>query len=300
MACFCRMSNGVIDWRSAILSMRITVLALVAGLTFAAASARAAPVDTGHIQADLVARTAAAAPGSTFHVALTQRLDQGWHSYWRNPGDAGAPPRIRWILPQGWSAGSIVWATPRRLPLKTLMDYGYTGEVVLPIPINVPASARPGQTVVLEAEVAFLVCQTLCVPERAVLSLPVRVQTGSPLPAPRTGALIDRALAAAPKSAGLTSSFARKGGVVTLTVDGPLLKGARADAAYFYPYASTVIEHAAPQRVERRGDRIVFSLAAGEDFRRGAAPTSLGGVIVLGGAAYEVTARPRPAGRAGR
>ncbi|MEI9965550.1 MAG: protein-disulfide reductase DsbD domain-containing protein [Caulobacteraceae bacterium] len=95
--------------------------------------------------------------------------------YWRNPGDAGEAPQIAWTLPPGWKAGAVVWPMPKRLPVGPLMDYGYEGEVYLPVPVTAPKSARPGQAAALKAAVSLLVCKDVCVPEDAVLTLSLPV-----------------------------------------------------------------------------------------------------------------------------
>ena len=51
-------------------------------------------------------RTSAVAPGGTITVALEEKIAPGWHTYWKNPGDAGAPTEIDWTLPPGWKAGA--------------------------------------------------------------------------------------------------------------------------------------------------------------------------------------------------
>jgi len=43
---------------------------------------------------------------------------------------------IEWMLPAGLWAGEISWPYPVRIPQGPAMSYGYTGEVVLPIPIR--------------------------------------------------------------------------------------------------------------------------------------------------------------------
>ena len=87
-----------------------------------AGSARAATVDAGHVQLELRPAAAAIAPGGTLYVALHQKIRPGWHTYWRNPGDAGEPPKLAWTLPPGWTAGDIVWPAPKRLPVGTQMS----------------------------------------------------------------------------------------------------------------------------------------------------------------------------------
>ena len=63
--------------------------ALAAVLALAGA-AHANPVDTGHIEVELVAQEAGVVPGGTTWLAVRQKIDEGWHTYWRNAGDAGA------------------------------------------------------------------------------------------------------------------------------------------------------------------------------------------------------------------
>ncbi|CAN1540943.1 COG4232 Thiol,disulfide interchange protein [Caulobacteraceae bacterium] len=278
--------------------MRLTMLlALMLALT--AAPALAAPVNTGHIEAELVAQEAAV-PGGTVYVAVRQKIAKGWHTYWRNPGDSGEPTKITWTLPAGWKAGEIVWPTPTRQPIGPLMNYGYSGEVLLPTPIEVPASARAGETVRLTAAVLFLVCADICIPEEALLTLDLPV-AAEPRADGSWGGRIARVLADAPKPAGLTATFSVKGPKVSLAVTGTPLEGANVAGAAFYPFSGTVIEHAGAQIIERGPRGLTLTLPAGADVVRGQAPATLAGVLVLPGAAYEIsaTAGPAPAGAAG-
>jgi len=267
--------------------LKVILLAVLLGL---AAPALAAPVNSGHVQLELVPEASSIAPGQTLHVALRQKIAKGWHTYWRNPGDAGDPPKIGWTLPPGWKAGEIVWPTPRRLPVGPLMDYGYEDEVYLPVPITAPAGAPAGRTVPLKAAVSLLVCKEICVPEDATvtLALPVAASSGRPDPA------VKAALAQAPRRAALTAAFARQGDRLKLAVAGPALKGIKGAGAYFYPYDSTVIDHPKPQLVERGPEGLTLSIAPGYAFTKGTPPKAISGVLASDGRAYEVTARPGP------
>jgi thiol:disulfide interchange protein DsbD len=117
----------------------------------------------GHPAAD----RAAIAPGEGFRLLLHQRLAPGWHTYWINPGDAGAPPELRLDLPEGWQAGPLRFPTPRRIPYGPLLNFGYTGEAGFLMELTPPPGLRPGDTVTLEAEASWLVCAELCIPRRA-------------------------------------------------------------------------------------------------------------------------------------
>ncbi|HQP19219.1 MAG TPA: protein-disulfide reductase DsbD family protein, partial [Phenylobacterium sp.] len=156
-----------------------------------------------HVQASLVADAEGISPGGTIHVALRQVIETGWHTYWRNSGDSGQATEIEWSLPQGFTAGDIVWATPGQHMTGPLMNYGYQDEVLLPIPLTAPKTAKVGETVTLKAKVYLLVCADVCVPEDADVSLTLPV-TAKPAGADlQWGAAIAKALDDAPKPAGL-------------------------------------------------------------------------------------------------
>ena len=166
---------------------RLFAKVLAALAVLLAAPAVAQPVDTGHLVAELVARDASIAPGATTYVAVRQKIDKGWHTYWRNSGDSGQATTVAWTLPPGWKAGDIVWPAPERQPTGPLMNYGYKDEVLLPIPVTAPAGARAGETVTLKAVANFLVCEEICIPEQAELTLSLPVADGLAKPDPRWG-----------------------------------------------------------------------------------------------------------------
>ena len=132
------------------------LLALIAGP--ATAQAVAGPQATARIEAELVPLSQWAAPGSTAVVAVRQKIQPGWHTYWRNPGDSGGATTLDWTLPDGVRAGDIVWPVPERQRLLGLMNYGYSDTVYLPVPVEIPATARPGTTLPLTVRALFLVC----------------------------------------------------------------------------------------------------------------------------------------------
>jgi thiol:disulfide interchange protein DsbD len=267
------------------------ILALSVGGAAAAAPGGSGPVNTGHLTAELVAQTDGVAPGQTVWLAVRQKIQKGWHTYWRNPGDAGEPMKLGWTLPSGWRAGEVVWSAPHRLPVGPLMDYGYEGEVLLPVPVTAPATAKPGEQAQVKVAASFLVCAETCVPEDAVLSLDLPV-TSAPTPDRQWGGAISRVLAEAPKPGKVQAVFERRPQGVALAATGASLRGAEAADSYFYPYVSTVIEHAKPQRIERGPEGLTLTLSPGYDFQQGKAPAELAGVLVADGRAYEIKAEP--------
>jgi len=264
------------------------LLMLLAGPVFAA------PVNTGHLTAELVAQTRGVAPGGTLQAALRQDIQKGWHTYWRNSGDSGAATELTWTLPTGWTAGELQWAPPARLPIGPLMNYGYEDKVLLPFTLKAPKTARPGETVTLKAHASFLVCADVCVPEDADLVLDVPVVAAAPEPDSRWGGPIAAALDAVPRADGATAAVSRDKGRLRVAVVAPTLKGADMADAYFFPYRADLIDHAKPQAVERGPSGLTLTLVPAVGHEADALPDKVEGVFEVAGKAYEVSALPGP------
>ena len=258
------------------------------------AASQQAPAPTRHVATSLVADHQGIAPGETIQVALRQQIQPHWHTYWRNSGDSGQPTEIKWTLPTGWQAGPFIWAPPQKIAVGPLMNYGYEGEVLLPMTLTAPASAKVGGKVTLAAKVQLLVCADVCVPEDSNLVLTLPVTAASAPADPKWGPAIAAALTAAPKPAGFAAVFQSRPAGVALAVTGAAIKGADLADAYFFPFDSTVIDHAKPQPIERGPDGLTLTLASGYAFQGGKAPTGLAGVLSVGGKAYEIAATPGP------
>ena len=156
------------------------------------------PADGPHATVSLIAETKTIVPGQKLKVALVQKIQKGWHTYWVNPGDSGLPTTIDWSLPTGFAAGDIVWPTPSRIPFGPLMSYGYEGQAVLPVTITVPANLATGGDVALTGHANWLVCSNVCVPEEADIKLVLPAAAGPAAPDPANAAIFAAAQALLP------------------------------------------------------------------------------------------------------
>ncbi|MBC7992044.1 MAG: hypothetical protein H7Z15_02215 [Rhizobacter sp.] len=161
-----------------------------------ASTAWAQPVKTEHVTAELVSQASAVQPGQAVQIGLRLQHIPHWHTYWRNPGDSGLPTTLAWTLPEGSSTSDIQWPAPQRLPLGPLVNYGYEGEVLLPLRYTAPANAQPGNTLRLQAAATWLVCRDVCIPENATLNLalPVVAAGATPTPTEHAGLFVKTAL----------------------------------------------------------------------------------------------------------
>jgi thiol:disulfide interchange protein DsbD len=250
------------------------------------------PQKTQRIEAELVPMSQWVAPGSTTVVAVRQQIAPGWHTYWRNPGDSGGATSLVWTLPDGVSADPILWPLPSRQRLMSLMNYGYSGEVMLPVPIHVPASARPGEVLTLTTDVLFLVCSDqMCVPETLTLSLALPVREGAAPLAKPWGADIEQLIETAPRPAGIEARVTAQAGKLVLTATGGPLVDADIGQVYFYPFEAGRIDHAASQPGRLGPNGLTLTLTPGRD----TAAAALSGVLATDKGAWEITAQPGPA-----
>ena len=254
-----------------------------------------------HVKAQLVADHVGVQPGGTIHLALYQQIEAGWHTYWRNPGDSGEATELKLDTPAGWSVGPLIWAKPKTLRTGPLMDYGYEGQVILPLTLTAPASAQPGGSVTLGGVARMLVCKDVCVPQDAKVSLTLPVVAAQPAIDPTWGDKIQLALVTAPRPGPLTAAFTTSSTALKLAVVGAPVRGGDFPKAYFFPYDPSSLDQPQPQTLDRGPDGLTLTLAPGPAFKAAAPPKTLDGVLDLGGKAYEVDAQagPPPAGAAG-
>ncbi len=175
--------------------LRLLFIVLTAPLALAQNPVAGEPV---LVTPSLVADTSAVAAGRAFTAGVRLKFAPGWHTYWQFSGDSGAPVKIEWKLPPGFTAGAIPWP----LPVSHKDDgdhvtYLHEGEVLLLTEI-VPPATLPAGDVKLAATVSWLVCELTCVPGSGDVAL--KLQVGDPQPA--LAALFDRWRAQLPKKTG--------------------------------------------------------------------------------------------------
>lgn len=217
------------------------------------------------VQAELVSRFHDAVPGTEFEIGLLLRHDSKWHTYWKSTGDTGLPTRIQWSLPQGWHASEILWPTPAVFKIGDLVNYGYGDEVLLPVRISVPASAKVGSVQDIKAEVSWLMCADQCVPGKASLTLAVQVadKDGG---ATKACTLFEASHTAMPSPLSDASGvFDPKTHAVRVTFK------STEPFHHFYVFAEgdDSVVYGAPQSVSRSADKISVTLQGTDELKAG-------------------------------
>ncbi|WP_268920644.1 protein-disulfide reductase DsbD domain-containing protein, partial [Sandarakinorhabdus rubra] len=210
--------------------------------------------DQPNTRVELIAQSARPAPGTTVQLGIELTPKKGWHTYWLNPGDAGAPTRVEWTLPPGVATPpELQYPVPGTLVVSGLMNHVYEKTNILTTSVNVPAGVAPGSEFPITVKVDWLVCSfEQCVPENATLTLPLVIGDGAA--DPDMGARLTAAREALPKPLLATASWAKQGNRFVLAV--PLAGLERVKSAWFFPAGDMVINHVTPQQVTRAGDAL--------------------------------------------
>jgi thiol:disulfide interchange protein/DsbC/DsbD-like thiol-disulfide interchange protein len=222
-------------------------------------------VATDNVRAQLVSEVSSVGPGQSFWVALEFNIRDGWHTYWRNPGDSGQATTLKWALPPGFTAGDIVWPTPHRFELPPLVNYGYAKHAVHLVNVVAPKDLKAGAPIMLSAKASWLVCADVCIPEDAELQLklPAIAQPGAADPA--AAALFAAARAELPSAAPAVTNARIQGDRLVIALGkewGATLPQIKSLA--FFPYEEGGIEYAAPQTLNRIQDGLEIAMKIGD------------------------------------
>jgi len=125
------------------------------------------PVDTGHAKASLITNLQSSNQES-FYVGVRLQMQDGWHTYWENPGDSGSPFEANWTTDEGVIIENVQWPTPITIPYPPLMTYGYEGDIVFPFQVF---RSQETELKTISVDFNFLICADICIPESASLSL---------------------------------------------------------------------------------------------------------------------------------
>nr|WP_310522904.1 thioredoxin family protein [Polymorphobacter sp.] len=226
-----------------------------------------------HTRVEIMAESRTPRPGQPLGIGIQLIPKDGWHTYWSNPGDAGAPTRLAWTLPPGTAEpAALAYPVPERLVVSGLMNYVFSHPNVLVTTIVPPADLKKGAAFDIGVKVDWLVCSLeQCVPESATLTLPLVIGDGAV--DPENGIAMALARAALPKPLSAVANWRVKDGRFVLAV--PFGNPGKVREAYFFPDQDGVIDYVAAQVVSIAGDRLRIETKAAE----GGAPEAVTGVL---------------------
>lgn len=157
----------------ACLSGPLTLAAAAVFGVFAATAQDASGWDSrDHTAARLIAGARVNAAGAAFvRAGIEIKLEPGWKTYWRDPGDSGMPPTLDFTGSDNVKNVTVLWPAPERFPDGAGGNsIGYLNHVILPLRV---APADPAKPSLLHLKLGYDVCGNMCIPVEAELKLPL-------------------------------------------------------------------------------------------------------------------------------
>lgn len=233
-------------------------------------------------RARLVSAQTAVGPDGRLRVGVQLSLAPGWHTYWRDPGESGAPPAFDWSGSENVAGLRLRWPAPRRFRVFGLDGHGWEDEVVFPVEARAATGASP---VRLRLRLDYQICAEICVPASAALALDLPAGPGRPTPSAR---LLEFWLARVPAEAAdgdLEAALSGSPGSEALTVR------ARQDSAEpeLFAEAPPPFRFGRPSR-RGSGEFVLPVLAGGKGLSLAGREVRL--TLVDGGRAVERLVRP--------
>lgn len=205
--------------RSAALAIALSCCASLAGQ--AASPGQSPWSEQTNSKVRLVSGTLEQEGAPVLYAGIQLRMEPGWKTYWRNPGDSGVPPSFDWSGSKNLKSAEVFYPVPGRFADANGTAIGYHDEVVFPVKITPKV---PGEPVELSVIFDYGLCKDLCIPVSVELDalLPADLGKGDAL-------LIKQARAQVPKAAGAETLPRLEGVTANLTGPEPRLE---VDAAF--------------------------------------------------------------------
>ena len=195
------------------------------------------PVETGHARASLITNLQDSQQES-FYVGVRLEMQEGWHTYWENPGDSGSPFEAKWNVDEGVIVENVDWPTPVTIPYPPLMTFGYEGDVVFPFKVFRSLDAELSS---ISVDFDFLICADICIPEKA--SLVLDLSSAAP------NVLVDEAVQRLPSKIIQTESVVKGDSLKTkFKFSQPFEK------AYLFPREDNLFAYTPTQQLDSLGD----------------------------------------------
>ena len=228
-------------------------LAIFFSLLLGVAQAQHSDVDNFEkfdpIQIELLTEHSTIQSGGTFWTAIRLSLENNWHAYWKNPGDAGMAPTIEWKLPEGFKVNEVLWPTPKKFISNDIVTYGYENEAILLAELTVPEKATSHSTI--SAQIRWVVCdETSCLPGSTEVSVPIAINAPGSIPnIPQNQSVFSKARTQIPLET-LKASAKKGNGFINLEIDTP----EEISDVSFYPEKPDLIDPASEPVISQIGN----------------------------------------------
>jgi DsbC/DsbD-like thiol-disulfide interchange protein len=103
-------------------------------------------------------------------AGIEVRLEPGWHTYWRYPGDSGVPPRFDFSGSDNLKSAKVRFPAPHLFTDGSGNSIGYSDSVIFPVEVTPREAGKP---VTLRLKIDYAVCEKLCIPAEGRAEMPL-------------------------------------------------------------------------------------------------------------------------------
>jgi DsbC/DsbD-like thiol-disulfide interchange protein len=136
------------------------------------------------------------------------KMQPGWKTYWRYPGDSGVPPHFDFSGSENLKTATVLYPAPHLFTDETGQSLGYKENAIFPLIVS---PLQPDKPVLLRMKIDYAVCEKLCVPAEGRAELTLSAADSA----------LDSALAAAEARVPKQVTAAQLGLTVRRTTSGP-------------------------------------------------------------------------------
>ena len=220
-------------------------------LVFVSALSARAQEAGAHVKIHLTTERNKIASGEGLWVLIEETIEPGWHTYWVNPGDSGAAPRITWTMPKGFETSDIEWPAPHKVSVEGLVSYAYEGKVTLGQSVLAPVAKMPKGKLEFTADFEILVCKDICIPEKIsekfVLNDPVVKEEDR-------SDDVDTFFNSLPIKSDWSGTYRINGSDFVATIKGLNIDNINLKTVEFMPMEWGIVKNSAPAEVQAVGD----------------------------------------------
>lgn len=252
------------------MKLLIITLMLMVGNVFAAESDLQR---RDHVIVSLVSDHDQVSQNQEFKIGLKFIIEKDWHVYWKNPGDSGTAPKLKWEELKGIQISDIHWPTPHIFPIDPLANYGYEKEVIFPMDAKLS-----GNEFEITGEASWLVCKVECIPGKATLKL--KLPVGEEKISLVDSKDLENYLSQKPiPGSDISLSLEQDDSYFTLNFSSSDLDLKSFESAYFFPNNGTYIAHADSQGLSKTDAGIQLKIKKSDSLTE--KPSSIDGVLAL-------------------
>ncbi|MBG0808975.1 hypothetical protein IY145_06260 [Methylosinus sp. H3A] len=159
-------------------ALAMALLASAPGAQAQDADFASPPARAAHSSARLL--SAGAPSGGVYRLGVEIALDPRTVTYWRSPGDAGAPPVFDFSASENVAAVETLYPAPKHIVEAGMTVAGYDESLIFPLRVTPKQAGKP---VVVKLALNYAACAEICLPAKARLSLALPTTGASPFAA---------------------------------------------------------------------------------------------------------------------